>query len=427
MRGPQLKKIKIVLLGRDPWVDLLVGALEDLGCELARLESSPDLGARNLWQRVLALSPDLTLCRNNYFFTSNPHLSFEAGLELKALLEESGILHVAWQLDNPAISGSLRLLKLWGEGYRPKNTLFAVTDRHHLDFFKRHEVSAFFLPMAIDARLEHFDFSPATLKKHEHGIVFVGTPPPYHEPPKPFQDAKEIPDFFSFHEMQQLIKSCENIPSFAGDESARQKIFAAFRNFFGGFFCEVQDYEKALKKIFEELSAATGLVCESNQGFMDLKYSYAQLLKTVLDFIPESIAVFGGESWRSFLGDYQSSYPRVDFAHDLPHLFRASKVILCVTKWQYRTAVHDRPLMVLACGGFPLTDYRQDLDLSFEAGEIISYKSLEEAHDLAGFYLKNESARQDVINKGRRRVFERHSYHERARVFLQNIQSHFGI
>ena len=67
---------------------------------------------------------------------------------------------------------------------------------------------------------------------------------------------------------------------------------------------------------------------------------------------------------------------------------------------------------------FLLTEYIDDLENYFEIGkEIETFKTIEEAKDKIDFYLKNDSARENITNAGYQRFLRDHT----SRIRLNNI------
>ena len=67
---------------------------------------------------------------------------------------------------------------------------------------------------------------------------------------------------------------------------------------------------------------------------------------------------------------------------------------------------------------FLLTEYIDDLENYFEIGkEIETFKTIEEAKDKIDFYLKNDSARENIANAGYQRFLRDHT----SRIRLNNI------
>lgn len=98
----------------------------------------------------------------------------------------------------------------------------------------------------------------------------------------------------------------------------------------------------------------------------------------------------------NFTGPVQQMGP-VKYHTQMPAVFRYSKINLCPTLRSIISGIPLRDLDILACGGVLLTNAQPELFEYFTNGEdLIMYNNLEEAIELASWYLKNEDARKSI-------------------------------
>ena len=91
------------------------------------------------------------------------------------------------------------------------------------------------------------------------------------------------------------------------------------------------------------------------------------------------------------------------------------------------SAVNQRVFDTAACGGFLLTDHQADMDLFFEPGkDAVCYGSIEEAVELAGYYLKHEKERESIAHAARKRVLAEHTYDKRMATLVSAMVGKFG-
>lgn len=128
------------------------------------------------------------------------------------------------------------------------------------------------------------------------------------------------------------------------------------------------------------------------------------LLRTVADQ-GISVHVFGNECWRSVM------HPRLIYGgyasnrEDCPRIYGASKINLNITSEQLLTALPVRVFDVLACGGFLLTDERNDAHTLFTPDrELVLYRDADHLVALLHHYLAHEKERRAVAEAGCRRV-----------------------
>lgn len=75
-------------------------------------------------------------------------------------------------------------------------------------------------------------------------------------------------------------------------------------------------------------------------------------------------------------------------------VYARSKISLNITSLQFDRSVINRVLDIGACGGFPLTDWKQDLDKVTCVATEISYRSIEELNHKIDYYLHPDHARE---------------------------------
>jgi spore maturation protein CgeB len=67
-------------------------------------------------------------------------------------------------------------------------------------------------------------------------------------------------------------------------------------------------------------------------------------------------------------------------------VYRSSLISLNITALQFDQAVSNRVLDVAAAGGFPLTDWKEELGAITAVAEAISFRNLEELHHKIDYY-----------------------------------------
>lgn len=107
---------------------------------------------------------------------------------------------------------------------------------------------------------------------------------------------------------------------------------------------------------------------------------------------------------------------------EMPLVFNQSRINLNITAKTIRTGLPLRVFDVLACGGFLITNYQEQLSECFEAGtDLEIYSSEEELFDKIRFYLKNDNIRQKIAQNGREKVKNNHTYRIRMEQILNSI------
>lgn len=114
----------------------------------------------------------------------------------------------------------------------------------------------------------------------------------------------------------------------------------------------------------------------------------------------------------------------VDFAKQAPLIYNGSKINIYVTPRAIRSGVPLRVLEMMACQGFVLVNYQEDLAREFEDGkELVMYRSLEEMVEKIRYYLEHESERQQIARAGYEKVLREYNYAEKLRKILEQKPS----
>ena len=114
----------------------------------------------------------------------------------------------------------------------------------------------------------------------------------------------------------------------------------------------------------------------------------------------------------------------VDFAKQAPLIYNGSKINIYVTPRAIRSGVPLRVLEMMACQGFVLVNYQEDLAKEFEDGkELVMYRSLEEMVEKIRYYLEHESERQQIARAGYEKVLREYNYAEKLRKILDQKPS----
>lgn len=108
-----------------------------------------------------------------------------------------------------------------------------------------------------------------------------------------------------------------------------------------------------------------------------------------------------------------------DYRKEMPKVFQLSRINLNITLKTIQTGIPLRALDVMACGGFLISNYQEELAEYFRLGEeVVTYGDLEELVYLADHFLQDEDARRRIALAGQQRVEEAFSYEEALKRIL---------
>ena len=89
-----------------------------------------------------------------------------------------------------------------------------------------------------------------------------------------------------------------------------------------------------------------------------------------------------------------------------------------------RSGIPLRCIDVLACGGFLISNYQEELAEYFRLGEeLITYGDLEELVYLTDFYLKDEARRKQIARCGQERIRQDFTYEKALKRIIDECNS----
>ena len=151
-------------------------------------------------------------------------------------------------------------------------------------------------------------------------------------------------------------------------------------------------------------------------------------LERVRGLLPYSPLIAGDKGWLGLLpaGDWRL-LGTLDYYRDLPGFYPQSQVNFNATSLQMKGAVNQRVFDVPACGGFLLTDWREQLEGLFENGsETACYHEPEEVAGLVRHFLDSPEERGKVTAAARERVLAEHDYTHRLSAMHRALRRRYA-
>lgn len=111
-----------------------------------------------------------------------------------------------------------------------------------------------------------------------------------------------------------------------------------------------------------------------------------------------------------------------DYEREMPKIFRLSDVNLNISLRTIQTGIPLRVLDVLACGGFLISNYQEELEEYFRLGEeLVTYGDLEELVWLVDVYLKDEARRKQIARCGQERIRKDFTYEKALQKIMRTV------
>lgn len=94
-----------------------------------------------------------------------------------------------------------------------------------------------------------------------------------------------------------------------------------------------------------------------------------------------------------------------DYYKQMPYIFHRAKINLNIALRAIQTGIPLRVLDIMGCGGFVLTNYREEIAEHFINGEeCVIYENMEDMYAKAKFYLAHDTERQRIAANGLAKV-----------------------
>lgn len=380
---------------------------------------------------IEAFGPSFCLTNSFYVFD----LWKKNGEALEAFLKSKGIPTATWYWDNPLSTGTYYWVRRILLGPYPKDILFFLIDPTHVSFLRERGISAYYLPLAADEADWNTEGLDGSFKERfSFPLSFAGKPcAVIRNIGESSQEMSASYMNFIFREFCQIFRQTKSFSLVREDDIELQmgEVRNVLTTLFSAPFFRRSEFDSHIQSLFaaaeKKLIPPVLEELKIYWARFEFFYSWYLLNETLIDIQDLGLRVFGGPAWgEKLLRKYEFESPYLS-DDELKALFAYSKISLCHTKWPFRMAVHERPFLILAAGGFPLTDDRECLSELFTSEEVATYGSLEELRDKISYYLTHDAERKKMADAGRKRVLSSHTYEHRAREILRLVSHHFGI
>jgi spore maturation protein CgeB len=188
---------------------------------------------------------------------------------------------------------------------------------------------------------------------------------------------------------------------------------------------EVDTPERLLWDSFSRHGLSIGNYSELVKDLLEAFVEREASLRRRLDVIRRlhsdcGVVVYGDGLWREVVGTNHRGKVNY-FNDDIVETYNRHTIHINISKFQLRRAINQRPFDVSACGGFLLTDGREDLRQLFGHNEMVSYASIEDLLDKIAYFRKNDAERQVLAENARRKTINCHTYKHRVVEIVKKV------
>jgi len=145
-----------------------------------------------------------------------------------------------------------------------------------------------------------------------------------------------------------------------------------------------------------------------------------ELIHTLEQRLP--IRVYGNNEWQTFAKGY-AGY--ADHYSLMPKIFKHAKININLARSFVEYGLPLRVFDVISCGGFLLTNEKQDLHQLFSNGkDLVIFRDTQDLMEICEYYLEHDAERQAVAAHGLATLMENHTYHHRMIDMFTTVQNH---
>lgn len=137
------------------------------------------------------------------------------------------------------------------------------------------------------------------------------------------------------------------------------------------------------------------------------------------------LRIYGNEGWLSLLEGsplLERFHGPIDPNHELPHCFATAPINLNIHSIQCMGSLNQRDFNAPVAGGFLLSDWAPAAGRYFNPGqEAVYWSQIDDLRAKAAYFLRHPEERQALVERGRKRVEQSHTYAQRIDSLLAHL------
>lgn len=345
----------------------------------------------DLLKTIVDFKPDFILTVN--------HFGLDREGKLAGLLNDLSLPLASWFVDNPHL-----ILHEYAHPGADNTAIFTYDAGNLEQMHARGFSNVHYLPLATDPERFHPGLAPQAPDQWHTDISFVGN-----SMVRPVKENLELAQLPPSHK-----EGYADIAE-AFEASGETSVLA----FFEKHAPEWQSVHARLATAENRLALESLITWEATR-----QYRLA-CVSGIMNFAP---LIVGDDGWHAQLEQWMDwqYLSGLDYYDDLPRFYPCSSVNFNCTSRQMKGAVNQRVFDVPACGGFLLTDYREQMEALFDLEtEVAIYESPEAIPDQVKKYLSDEKKREKITAAARKRILAEHTYEKRVAKLITVMRETF--
>ena len=339
------------------------------------------------------LEKELSKKAYDFFFTVNYFAL------ISAVCQKCQVPYVCWSCDNPLISMYHKSV------FNDCNRIFLFDMTNVLEFQGMGAKHVYHLPLAVDTdRIDHLLNQASDLDLYRGDVTFVGS---LYEKNSYDKMKYTMPDFLQgyFEATMEAQKDLQGVNII--DRMLTPEILMQLEQYF------------KLEKSEDSLSDLNLIFSVTTLGF---KIAQKQRRSILIELSKHhDVSIYTNSDTSDLLRvNYRGG---VDYWTEMPKVFNQSKINLNMTIPNIKSGIPLRCFDVMGAGGFLITNFQAELPMYFKNGEdLVYYTCQQELYEQVAFYMKHDSERKKIAQKGYEKVKKEHSYELRINEILRTIE-----
>ncbi|MBD5556501.1 MAG: glycosyltransferase [Roseburia sp.] len=318
---------------------------------------------------------------------------------ISAACQRHQLKYVCWTCDNPLISMYHETV------FNSCNYIFTFDKTNYLEFRGMGVEHIWHLPLAVDTdRIDSILEQSADTMKYSGDVAFVGS---LYERNSYDRFKNKLPDYLKGY-FDAVMEAQMNI---SGANIVEPMLTADILE-------QLQEYFTLEKS--EGSFSDLGLIFQTT--VLGFKIAQVERRRALIELSKRyHVNVYSNSDVRDLIRiRYCGS---VDYWSEMPKVFHASKINLNFTIPNIKSGIPLRIWDVLGSEGFLLTNYQAEIPVYFTEGkDLVCFDGIEDLTEKVDYYLTHEEERKEIARNGYRKVKEYHTYIERIRTMLSQVE-----
>lgn len=313
--------------------------------------------------------------------------------------EENNILYISWIFDNPVVN-------LYHKSVMNKINRLFLFDSQMTEEMKAQGVKhAYYLPMAVNPRrLSGFIPNDEIHRRYDSDVSFVGNM--YTERYCYYDEMYNKLDEYTKGFLRGILASQGKI---YGDVFFERLLNNVVKKMYAAYPLNIDaDFNVDQKWVYANYVLCRKLTSLERSGIIKELARYDEI-----DLYTEDKA-FGAEGIRN--------HGPVDYFHEMPYVFKCSKINLNITLRSIQKGIPLRAFDIMGCGGFLLSNYQEDMLAFFKPDEdFVFWDDIDQIPELVKYYIRNEKERKEIADNSYKKVIESHTFFNRLERIMETV------